>query len=32
VRRLEELKDDRPVEYLPGLQMTDLGPESKGEE
>jgi CheY-like chemotaxis protein len=26
VRRLEDLRDDRPVEYIPGLQMTDLGP------
>jgi len=25
VRRLEDLKDDRPVEYIPGLSMTDLG-------
>jgi CheY-like chemotaxis protein len=24
VRRLEDLKDDRPVEYIPGLSMTDL--------
>ncbi len=26
VRRLEALKDDRPVEYIPGLSMTDLSP------
>jgi signal transduction histidine kinase len=24
LRRLEDVKDDRPVEYIPGLQMTDL--------
>jgi C4-dicarboxylate-specific signal transduction histidine kinase len=25
VRRLEEIQDDQTVEYVPGIQMTDLG-------
>jgi len=34
VRRLEDLKDDRPVEYIPGLSMTDLSvpPAAEGSE
>lgn len=31
VRRLEGLKDDRPVEYIPGLSMTNLSPRPGGE-
>lgn len=31
VRRLEELNEDRTVEYLPGMQMTDLRGEETGE-
>lgn len=28
VRRLEEIRDDHTVEYVPGIQMTDLGAQS----
>jgi DNA-binding response OmpR family regulator len=31
VKRLGELKDDRTVEYLPGMRMTDLRPPREGE-
>ena len=31
VRRLEELRDDRPVEYIAGLSMTNLSPRTVGE-
>ncbi len=31
VRRLERIEDDRTVEYVDGIQMTDLGPESAGQ-
>jgi DNA-binding response OmpR family regulator len=31
IRRLEGLREDRTVEYLPGMQMTDLGNEETGE-
>jgi DNA-binding response OmpR family regulator len=32
IRRLEDLRLDRTVEYLPGLQMTDLRSEETGKE
>jgi DNA-binding response OmpR family regulator len=31
VRRLEDLREDRTVEYIPGVQMTDLHGEEAGE-
>jgi two-component system NtrC family sensor kinase len=31
IRRLEGLREDRTVEYLPGMHMTDLGGEEAGE-
>lgn len=31
VRKLEDLRDERPVEYIPGLHMTDLSPRPDGE-
>jgi DNA-binding response OmpR family regulator len=31
VRRLEDLRQDRTVEYIPGMQMTDLRGEEAGE-
>jgi hypothetical protein len=30
VRRLEDLREDRTVEYIPGVQMTDLRGEEAG--